>query len=79
MLEVTVSSESKRFLVKYYIDQIDEDRHLVVLGKEFYGVEETGGVYKRFRCPEFGPNLIFTPKNMVELISWCKDPKNVKD
>ena len=69
-IEVTVSTENKKFLVKYYINQ--REKHFVtVLGAQFGGNIETGGTWKRFASPKFGEVTIFTPKNVVELIDWC--------
>ncbi len=68
-LIVTVSSEDKKFLVKYYIDQ--RDRFVVtVLGARFCANIETGRVWKRFSSPQFGNTGMFTPKDVVSLIRW---------
>ncbi|MBU2714193.1 hypothetical protein [Zooshikella harenae] len=75
-LLVTVASEDKKFIVKYYINQAHNGRRfLTVIGPEFSCDTITGGVWKRFACPKFEEERIFKPKSVVKLIDWCLDPK----
>lgn len=73
---VTVASEDKKFLVKYYVNQLDAPPFLTVIGKRFSGKTETGGRYKRFLCPHFTEQNIVTPKNIDAIIKWCMDSSN---
>jgi hypothetical protein len=49
-----VVSEDKRFLVNYHIAQPGEPL-LIVIGRDFPGVHDVGGVWRRFRCPRWVP------------------------
>jgi len=69
---VTVSTEDKKFLVKYHIHQTD-NFYVTVLGTKFSESVRTGGTWKRFASPKFGDTSRFTPKNVVDLIDWCND------
>ena len=77
-LLVTIISEDKQFLIKYYIAQCKDNFFLTVLGSKFSEGTNTGGVYKRFMCPKFGEEGIFTPKDVVKLIEWCLNPNAEK-
>lgn len=74
-LEVTVATDDKNFLVKYYIDQ-QENYFVTVLGSNFPAAK-TGGTWKRFSSPKFGATNIFTPKNITDLIDWCLDSTKI--
>ena len=76
-IEVTVSTEDKEFLVKYYINQRD-NYFVTVVGKKFGGNVKTGGTWKRFASPKFGELSSFTPKNVVELIDWCLENSDAR-
>lgn len=75
-VEVTVATDDKQFLVKYYLDQ-RENFFVTVLGPKFSVDIVTGECWKRFASPKFGESKLFTPKNVSELLEWCLDPKKV--
>ncbi len=76
-LLVTVVSEDKTFLVKYYINQTTK-RFLTVLGHNFTVNNTSDRGWKWFACPQFGEVQIFKPKNVINLIDWCLDAKAPK-
>jgi hypothetical protein len=70
---LNVCSEDKHLLVKYALAQADEDRHLVVLGREFRAKRPHGwGGYLRFRCPPFGTGETVAPRDVAALVRWCR-------
>lgn len=72
-LVVTVVSEDKKFLVKYYIDQ-RENYFVTVLGSRFASNIQISKNWKRFSCPKFGENRLFKPNDVVDLINWSLNP-----
>jgi hypothetical protein len=68
---LTVASDDKRFLIRYYLGQKEEHRFLVVLGREFPGLADAGGCWIRVLCPrwETGPQI--RPSDVRRLIDWC--------
>ena len=70
---LTVCSLDKRLLVRYGLVQPDDSRYVVVLGARFQGLPDSPGPWRRFRSPQFGSNVMVTPKDVAELIRWCTD------
>ena len=55
-----VVSKDKRFIVTYHLGQA-EPAILIVIGKEFPGVPDCGGCWRRFECPHWESDGIMTP------------------
>jgi hypothetical protein len=69
-LVLHVSSEDKAFLVNYHLSQPDEP-YLIVLGRDFPGVPDVGGVWRRFRCARWEDDGVVTPAVVRRLVEWC--------
>ncbi len=65
-----VVSEDKKFIVRYHLGQAD-DPFLIVIGAEFTGVPDAGGIWRRFLCPRWESNSKVTPASVRSLIEWC--------
>lgn len=66
-----VVSEDKRFLVTYHLAQPGEP-FIIVIGRDFPGVPDAGGVWRRFRCPRWeATDGVLTPRRVRRLIGWC--------
>jgi hypothetical protein len=68
---LTIASDDKRFLVRYYLGQNEEQRFLVVLGPEFPGLPDAGGCWIRVRCPQWEAGSSIKPSDVRRLIDWC--------
>jgi hypothetical protein len=68
---LTIVSEDKRFLVRYYLGQTGENRFLVVLGLEFPGLPDAGGRWIRLLCPQWESGPSIKPSDVRRLIEWC--------
>lgn len=68
---LTVASDDKRFLVRYYLGQKIDRRFLVVLGVEFPGLPDAGGSWIRVLCPQWESGPGVRPGNVRRLIDWC--------
>lgn len=66
---LTVVSTDRKFFVRYPLLQSDNTRHVVVLGSRFRGLQ-TGGPWRRFRCPSFGTLETVAPHD-VRLLIEC--------
>lgn len=77
MLEISIASKNKKFLVKYYaIQQQETNRYISVIGSEFPGLEKMGINSNRFICPDFVKtfeNHGIGPKNIKSILAWCLD------
>jgi hypothetical protein len=71
---LSVVSEDGRFGVRFFLGQPDERRFLIVLGREFQGRSDAGGVWVRVRCPEFLTEKAATPAGVRRLIEWSMSP-----
>ena len=71
-----VASQDKKLIVLYHLRQPSDTRFLTILGEEFSGLPDAGGVWIRVLCPEFETNSIVTPKNIRDLIEWCLSEKS---
>jgi hypothetical protein len=72
-LAATVASEDRQLLVRYGLSQVDDRRFIVVLGPSFRGLPGLGGPWRRFRCPQFGTVDRFAPRDVANLIAWCRE------
>ena len=70
---LTVVSSDRRVFLRYHLSQSDETRFVIVVGPEFR-VVECGGVWRRFRCPQFGTTEIIAPADVRALIDWALGP-----
>lgn len=66
---LTVVSSDRRLFLRYSLLQAEE-RHVVVIGPEFRGVE-VGGTWRRFRCPAFGTLETIAPGDVRQVIEWA--------
>ena len=64
---LTVASDDKRFLVRYYLGQKEEQRFLVVLGPEFPGLPDAGGCWIRVLCPQWESGSSVQPSDASPL------------
>ena len=69
-LVLYVVSQDKQFLVQYYLGYPEETCHLIVIGKEFGGLTDIGGIWRRFRCPQWEASGAITPSSVRSLILW---------
>ena len=75
-----VLSDDKKFIIHYHLQQPDDTRHLIVIGPDFRRVAGTGGVWRRFRCPEWDTeNGVITPRTVRNLIDWCQSSGSVTE
>ncbi len=75
-----VFSDDKQFIVHYHLRQSSDIRHIIVHGPDFPRVAGTGGVWRRFRCPEWGiENGAVTPRTVRNLIDWCQSSGNTTE
>lgn len=65
-----VISEYKQLIVAYHLDQ-PGDPFLIVIGPEFTGVPDAGGIWRRSVCPRWESNSTVTPVSVRLLIEWC--------
>jgi hypothetical protein len=65
-----VISEDKKFIVNNHLNQPDQTRLLIVLGREFPGLPDAGSCWLRVRCPEWEQNSIISPGRVHRLIDW---------
>jgi len=81
MLEISIATDDKRFLVKYFAVQKQQGkRYLIVIGSEFPGLKKKTGNCERFACPDFIPmwnNQGIGPKNIKSILEWCYDLNKV--
>jgi hypothetical protein len=70
-MTLAVASADKRFLVRYPLDQPDDSRHLIVLGREFPGLPNDRGSWARVRCPQWTSGKAVKPSVVRRLIEWC--------
>jgi hypothetical protein len=68
---LTVASDDKRFLVRYYLGQPESHRFLVVIGSEFPGLPDAGGCWIRVLCPKWESGPSIRPSDVRCLIDWC--------
>jgi hypothetical protein len=66
-----ILSDDKKFIVNYHLDQPEEQRFLIVLGKEFPGLANAGHTWKRVRCPRWESDSGVTPAAVRQVIKWC--------
>jgi hypothetical protein len=69
-LVLHVISEDKQFIVMYHLDQ-PGNPFLIVIGPEFTGVPNAGGIWRRFLCPRWESDSKVTPATVRSLIEWC--------
>lgn len=70
-----VASQDKRFIVTYHLAQPSSTCHLTVIGREFPGLADAGGVWIRVLCPEWEKDSVVTPAGVRRLIEWCLSEK----
>ncbi|WNG54644.1 hypothetical protein F0U59_07500 [Archangium gephyra] len=68
-----VISEDKFFHVTYELGQAPARGFVVVLGREFPGLDDAGGVWIRLRTPAWDVSAI-GPGFVRRLIDWALDP-----
>lgn len=66
-----VVSHDKAFNVNYHLDQPEPTRHLAIVGREFPGLADAGGCWKRVLSPRFEEGGAVTPSGVRRLIEWC--------
>lgn len=67
ILQVTVVSEDKQFLIKYHNDK--NCSFIQFIHSQFIQRDLTQNRY--LTCPQFGTNTLCNPKDVSELIKWC--------
>jgi len=70
-LFLSVVSEDKKFAISYLLDS----QLLIVQGKDFNGVEDTGHQWKWIEV-QFDNQKIITPGFVEKLVDWCISPKD---
>jgi hypothetical protein len=71
---LTVSSEVKRFFIRFFLRQPDDRRGLVVIGPEFPGLPASDGRARIVPCEEWQTGRGINPSDVRRLIDWCLDP-----
>ena len=75
--QLHVVSADKSFLISYQPGQQNDNPFLIIKGKDFKGIENPGGIWKRVKVPDWD-DLPVTPKFVEQLIAWClRDDKEV--
>ena len=77
LLYLSIVSDDKKFMVSYHLNQKNlphpiahENPFIVVLGKEFKGLDNLGHFWERFLVPEW-KDEIATPSLVAQIIDWC--------
>jgi hypothetical protein len=68
-----ISSTDKQLLLCYIIDQPDESRHVIVLGRELPPLTDAGGRWIRLHTPRWDDRIV-TPKLVRTILLWALDP-----
>jgi len=68
-----VMAVDKRLMVRYHLNQPVEP-FLTVIGREFAGLADVGGCWRRFRCPRWAASGTVGPGEVRRLIEWCSSP-----
>jgi hypothetical protein len=76
-LYLSIKSDDKKFIVSYMLEQKDTQRlfspktpFIIVVGKEFKGLDNLGHCWERFVVPEWEDKIV-TPSLVAEIIDWC--------
>ena len=70
--QLHVVSADKSFIISYQPGQQNDNPFLIVKGKDFNGIKDAGGIWKRVKVPNWNDEKI-TPKFVADLIDWCFD------
>lgn len=68
--QLHVLSADKKFLISYQPGQQNENPFLIIKGRGFKGVKDSGGSWIRVKTPKWNDEQI-TPGFVAELIAWC--------
>ena len=79
LLHLSIVSSDKKFIVSYQLIQpniksitpcIHKTPFIVVMGREFKGLNNLGHFWERFLVPEWN-DAIVTPSLVAQIIDWC--------
>jgi hypothetical protein len=73
-----ISSQDKRFIIKFHLGQPTNLAFLIVLGREFAGAEGTGGVWRRFRCQKWDEQNSITPATIKRIVEWGLSDESIR-
>jgi len=85
LLHLSIVSSDKRFIVSYQLVKPNiasltpcahNNPYIVVMGKEFKGLNNLGHFWERFLVPEWDDNIV-TPALVAEIIDWCYTTETV--
>jgi hypothetical protein len=74
-LVLHVASDDKKFMVLYPLAQPADSRLIIVVGREFAGLPDAGGVWVRLLCPAWENAGVIGPGDVRRLIEWSQDPQ----
>ena len=80
LLHLSIVSSDRNFIVNYQLIKPNEtsitpkerkNHFIVVIGKEFKGLNNLGHGWERFVVPEWSDDEAVTPSLVAEIIDWC--------
>jgi hypothetical protein len=73
---LAIASADKRFLLRYQINQPDDDsRYVTVMGRDFMGLSQPWSGWIRVHCPVLPRRDDVRPADVRKLLDWCLRPK----